>query len=180
MRNRGYSLLEIMAVVGLITIGSNVAVVQMKASIAAVDADVASGLVISQLKMAREIAVNQRRNVIVEFDDPSTINVTRVESDLSTTLISTRTLPSGFSYGLPTGLGDTPDGYGNTGPVYFNGSTSATFLGDGTLVDDAGIVVSGSIFTIHGGNGTSRAVTLTGANGRVKQYYIKNSAWVPR
>lgn len=179
-RNRGYSLIEIMTVVGVIAIGSNVAVVQMKASLNSVDADIASSTVVSQLRLARETAVNQRRNVIVQFPDTTTVNVTRVESDASTTLISSKTLPTGYTYGLPMGLGDTPDGYGNADPVTFNGATSTTFLADGTLVDNAGIIVSGSIFTIGGGTGTSRAVTVAGANGRVKQYYIKNNAWVAR
>lgn len=180
MRNRGYSLIEIMMVVGLIAVGSNVAVVQMKASLTVVDADVASSAVVSQLRLAREIAVNQRRNVIVQFTDPATIDVTRIESDASTTLVSSKTLPSGYTFGLPSGLGDTPDAFGNTDPVYFNASTSATFLSDGTLVTDAGLIVSGSVFTIGSGNGTSRAVTVAGANGRVKQYYIKTNAWVQR
>ena len=179
-RNRGYSLIEIMTIVGVMAIGSNVAVVQMKASLNAVDADIAASTIAGQLRMAREVAVNQRRNVIVQFPDSTTVNVTRVESDASTTLVSSKTLPSGYTFGLAMGMGDTPEGYGNDGAVTFNGATSATFLADGTLVDDAGIIVSGSVFTIGGGNGTARAVTLAGANGRVKRYYIKNSAWVAR
>lgn len=180
-RNSGYSLIEVMMVVALTTIGSSVAVVQYRSSKAILEANVAASTVIGQLRYAREIAVDQRRNVEVEFIGTDTIEVRRVESDATETVVSTATLPTGYTYGLPTGMSDTPDSYGNSDPVFFNEAATGTFLGDGVFVGTGGIVLSGSVFTIGpGGNGSARAVTLSGASGRIKQYYIRDGEWAER
>jgi type II secretory pathway pseudopilin PulG len=180
-RNSGYSLIEVMMVAALTTIASGVAVVQYRSSKTILDANVAASTVISQLRYAREIAVDQRRNVEVEFVGSNGIEVRRIESDGTETVVSAATLPSGYAFGLPAGTADTPDGYGDDAPVYFNGATSGTFLGDGIFVGPGAIVISGSVFTIGpGGNGSARAVTLAGASGRIKQYYIRDGAWAER
>jgi type II secretory pathway pseudopilin PulG len=181
-RNPGYSLIEVLTVVALTMIGSSAAVVQMKSSRTSLEANVAASAVIDQLKLARESAINERRNVRVEFISPSTIQVSRIENDKSTTVLSTATLPAGYTFGLPAGITlDTQDGYGNATPVYFKGANRGLFLGNGSLTNDAGIVISGSVFTIgSGGDATARAVTISGANGRTKQYYIQGSGWVER
>ena len=180
VRNFGFSLIEVMAVTILVGIGSSVALVQMKTSLASIDADAASNLVMSQLRYARQIAVDQRRSVLVEFTGSSTIVVTRQDGGGVTTVLSTVTLPPGFTYGLPTWPADTPEGFGNANPVYFNAQTSGTFLADGIFVNVGNIVVNGTVFTIGSGNATARAVTLTGASGRLKAYYLKANVWVDR
>jgi Tfp pilus assembly protein FimT len=182
MKNReaGLSLVESLVTLALITVTSTVALVQMRTSIVTLDADKASNLVVSQLQYARQIAVDQRRDVRVEFLSSNRIKVTRVDGGGVTTVLSDVTLPSGYVFGKPTGPGDTPEGYGNATSVCFNNDTKGTFLGDGTFVSDAGILVSGTVFTISGGNGTSRAVTLSGATGRIKTYYLQGNTWVLR
>ncbi len=179
-QNSGYTLVEILTVVALTTFGSSMAVVQLKNSINWLDADRAANTVSSQLRYAREIAVDQRRNVRVDFISPATIKLTRLESGGGSTVISTTALPSGYTFSLPTGVGDTPDGYGNATAVYFNNANSGTFLSDGSFVDPGGIALSGSVFTISSGNASARATTLAGATGRTKQYFIKDLAWTER
>ncbi|HYR84567.1 MAG TPA: hypothetical protein VE422_10865 [Terriglobia bacterium] len=181
-RNPGYSLIEVVTVVALTMIGSSVAVVQMKSSRTSVDANVAASTVIDQLKLARERAVSERHSVRVEFVSPSTIEVSRIDNNGSATVLSTAALPAGYTFGLPTGIaGDTQDGFGNASAVYFKGANNGIFLEDGALINKAGIVMSGSVFTIgSGGNATARAVTISGATGRTKQYDIQGSAWVER
>ncbi len=179
-RNSAFSLIEVLTVVSLIAIVSTVAIIQMSQTMAILDADKASSLVSSQIRYARQVAVDQRREVDIEFVGANRITVTRQDGGGATTVLSDQTLPSGYSFGLPSGVGDTPDGYGNTQPVSFNLETMGTFLGDGTLVNGAGVVVNGTVFTLGSGNGSARAVTLTGASGRLKQYAIQESAWVER
>jgi hypothetical protein len=81
---------------------------------------------------------------------------------------------------LPTGVADTPEGFGNASAVYFNGGTSGLFLGDGTFVTTTNVLVNGTVFTIGSGNPSARAVTLTASTGRGKQYWINGTTWVLR
>ncbi len=179
-QNSGFSLLEILTVIGLIAIGSTVAVIQMRQSVATLDADRAMNVVVAQIRYARQIAVDQRRNVDISFTGANEIVVTRHDSGGGTTVMSDETLPGGYTFGLPADVSDTPDAYGNTQPVSFNFDTAGTFLGDGTFVNGAGIVISGTVFTIGSGNGSARAVTLTGASGRLKQYWVQETSWTER
>jgi type II secretory pathway pseudopilin PulG len=168
-----------MVVVSLIVVTSAVAVIRMTQTITLLDADKAANLVSDKLRFARQIALDDRRNVLVEFISPNEIKVTRQDSPTPTVMYD-GTLPSGYHFGLPTGIGDTPDAYGNTAPVSFNTQTSGLFRGDGIFTDAGGIVMSGTVFTINSGNNTSRAVTLVGASGRLRTYSIAGTTWVAR
>jgi hypothetical protein len=169
-----------MMIIALVMIGSSIALVQVRQSTALLNADRTSNLVQSQLQYARQIAVDQRRVVSVAFVGTNRLTVTRQNPDTTTTEISNVTLPTGYTFGLPTGIGDTPEAYGNTAAVSFNGGTTAQFLGDGTLVTAGGIVVNSTVFTIGSGNRTARALAITGASGRMKQYYVQGTSWVAR
>lgn len=178
--SRGFSLTECLMVCTIFMIVAAVGVVQLRTSITVVDADKAVNLVASQLTYAREIAVDQRRNVLVEFIGNNEIRVTRRDGGGETTVVSDVFLPAGFTFSLPEDAGDTPDGYGCEKPVYFNDATSGIFLGDGSFVNDDGVVMSGSVFTMNGSDITSRALTLTGASGRVRTYRLDGLAWAER
>jgi type II secretory pathway pseudopilin PulG len=178
---RGFTLLEVSMVISLAMVATGVGIIKLNKSVSAVDAGRAGHSVESQLHYAREIAANQRRNVVVEFNSPDMIAIKRQETDGTLTTIETTTLPSGFSFGLPASdIGDTPDRYGADAPVDFNGDSSGTFGADGTFVNNSGVVLSGTVFTIGATDGTARAVTLSGANGRTKQYYIRHGAWTEK
>lgn len=180
VRNDGFSLLEMLFVVALLMAVSTVAVIRLKASVTLLDADKAANLVASQLRYGRQIALDDRRNVLVEFISPRQIKVTRLDNP-TPTVISDVSLPTGYSFALPTGVtSDTPDGYGDDAAVTFNEETTGIFRGDGIFTDDAGIVINGSVFTINGANNTARAVTLTGATGRTKTYRVSGAAWTER
>jgi prepilin-type N-terminal cleavage/methylation domain-containing protein len=179
--NRGFTLLEVSMVMSLALVAAGIGIVQIKNSLTAVDANTAGTTVVNQLRYAREIAVNQRRNVNITFNAPGTIVIERQEPDNTLTTIETVTLPTGFSYALPTAsVGDTPDGYSADMPVDFSDGNSGTFLADGTFVDSSGIVLSGTVFTRGSTDGTARAVTLSGTNGITKQYNIRNGAWIEK
>jgi Tfp pilus assembly protein FimT len=176
-RDRGFSALELSVVIFFMIVTSAVAVIKMKQSITLLDADKASNQVAGQLRYARQVALDDRRDVLVEFIAPNQIRITRQDSP-TPTVVYNATLPSGYIYGLPSGVGDTPDGYGNSSAVTFNLQTSGIFRGDGVFTNSAGIVVNGTVFTISGGNLTSRAVTLAGATGRTKIYAVAGASWV--
>jgi prepilin-type N-terminal cleavage/methylation domain-containing protein len=99
----GFSLLELMFVVVATAIVSTVAVIQMKTTITMLDADEAANLVVSQLNYARQTAVDDRRNVSVQFLNTKEIKVTRNESGGGTTVLSDVTLPTAYTFSLPGG-----------------------------------------------------------------------------
>jgi Tfp pilus assembly protein FimT len=187
----GYTLLEMAVVIALGLITARIAMVQISKAVAALDADVAANYVVSQTAYARQLAVDQRRNVVIGFKGNNEVTVTRQNSDGSTTVMSDGTLPSGYTFAFPSGVKETPDGYlagsalytssGTSGLAVFIGAgTSGTFLGDGTFVDNSNVLLNGSVFTIGAGNGSARAVTLTGSTGQLKEYWVQGTTWVVR
>jgi Tfp pilus assembly protein FimT len=179
-KSSGYSLVEVMLVVLLMGVSSRVAINQIAGSMNSIDADVASNTVFSQIQYARQSAIDQRRNILVEFLGTNEVKITRQELGGGTTVLSDVRLPSGYTFAMPAGIGDTPDGYGNTAPVYFNGATSGTFLGDGTFVSSSNVLVNGSVFTMGAGTPSARVITLSASTGGVKQYWIKPTTWALR
>jgi len=178
---RGFSLIEAMIVTTIVAVGSTVALVQLKSTVSTSDADKTANLVVSQLNYARQLAVAQRRNVLVEFLGTNQVKLTRQDIGGGTTVLSDVTLPAGYTFHLPSGtVGDTPDAFGNASAVYINNGTSGIFLGDGTFVSSGNVIQNGSIFTMGPGNGTARAVTIVGATGRLKKYGLQGSSWAVR
>jgi Tfp pilus assembly protein FimT len=173
-------MIEVMMVALLISIGSRVAVTQIKGTMNLIDADLAANSVAGQIQSARQMAIDQRRNMQVDFLGTNEIKVTRQDSGGGTTVMSDVTLPPGYSFAMPTGVSDTPDGFGNNSAVYFNGGTSGLFSGDGTFVSAASVLISGTVFTMGGGSQTARAVTVTSATGRIKQYWLVGGNWLVR
>lgn len=177
-RASGFSLLEALVVVALMLVFSVIAAVQWRAAQTTLDADVAARLVSSQLRYARQLAVDQRRNFEIQFLGGATIRIRKM--DATPVVVSEVTLPGGYTYTKPSGAPDTPDGYGSATAVYFNAASGGTFLGDGTFVDGAGMVLNGSVFTGAANASTARAVTMLGSTGRTKTYAWSGAAWQQR
>jgi Tfp pilus assembly protein FimT len=180
VRNSGYSMLEVMMVALLVSISSRVAINQIQGTMNLMDADVAANTVSGQIQSARQMAIDERRNMQVDFLGTNEIKVTRQNSGGGTTVMSDVTLPTGYSFAMPTGISDTPDHFGNNSAVYFNGGTSGVFLGDGTFVNSTNVLINGSVFTMGGGSQTARAVTLSGSTGRVREYWLVGGNWTIR
>ena|SRR2546427_4528045 len=173
-----FTLIELAFVTSLSLVIASVALIQLRPTLAVLDAQSVSNLVVSQMNYARQVAIDERRNVLIEFKNSNEIKVTRLELDGTSTVLSDVYLSSGYHYGLPSGTPpDTAEHFGATAAVSFNGATGGTFLGDGTFVDSAGAVLNGTVYTIGSGNSSARAVTLTGATGRVIRYLHAGSAW---
>jgi type II secretory pathway pseudopilin PulG len=174
----GFSLIEAIVVVAIIMIlATSVAMIQFQATTELLDADAALTQVVGQLRLARQIAIDQRRNVQLQFISTNNVQIIRQDDSTNTTTIADVTLPSGYSFGFPSGSGDTPDGFGNSAAVDLGGGTTGLFMADGTFVDGSNALVNGTVFTMGPTVATARAVTLSGATGRVKQYAWRNSAW---
>ncbi len=185
---------EALMVITIIGIISAIAIVAFTNELPTIRADSAMQLLEAQLRQARETAVDQRRNILVTFQGTAEMVTVLQNLDVTTTpptVISTTTLsdykldPNQMTFMLFAGAPDTPDGFGNSLAISFTDQTTRvqqcptlpctiTFQGDGTLVDNAGNYLNGTIFMGNLGNPvTARAVTILGSTGRIKGYRYK-------
>lgn len=173
----GFSLIEVLLVLALTTLMTLVAVTQFRRTEELLAADTAMAQVASQFRLARQAAIDQRRNVAIEFTGGSRIRVVRWDDPSNTTVLVDENLPGGYTFALPSGAPDTPNAYGNATPVAFGGPTGGTFRPDGSFIDTANGILSGTIFTMTSDPVTARAVTVTGATGRVQRFAWRTTTW---
>jgi prepilin-type N-terminal cleavage/methylation domain-containing protein len=179
-REAGYNLVELMLVVGIMGVLSGMAVVQMNASRPGLKGDGAMRLVLSQVRQAREMAITQRRNMRVVFDQGNRIQVIREEVPGPTlTTVSSVRIEGGLTYTVVTGVPDTPEAFGNSSSVYFGTASEVKFNPDGNLIDQLGRTLNGSVFVALSGQKLSaRAVTIFGSTGRIKAFKWDGRVWV--
>ena len=173
MKNqRGFSLLEIMVTLSVTAIVGGMATAQMGPTRRSLQGDGAMRLVMTQLNTAREMAITQRRNMELQFVGGNWIRIVRHEAPgIATTVLVSVALESGEQFALATGVPDTPEAYGNLNPVAFGAAQTIMFSTDGTLIDENGNPLNGTVFlTIPNVPQSVRAVAVLGATGRVRGY----------
>jgi type II secretory pathway pseudopilin PulG len=196
----GFSLLEMVVVVGLAFTVMCFAVMNTVNSTANSRANSAMDSVVSQLRQARELAIAKRRNVQVQFTAPNQMQTTilTLPGEPIPPAFPVVKLNDGAAGGLnfylfPT-LPDTPMNFGNSTPINLQQptgggawtvmfSTSGSFCG--TAQSAANLYqattnnpVNASIFLgVSGKINTARAVTIFGATGRVRSYNWSGSSW---
>jgi hypothetical protein len=190
---QGFSLVELITVVGITFVLASMAIVSTRSSTYASRANDAMFEVISQMRTAREIAVTKRRNVLVTFTAPNEIQLTveTLPGETPATAIAPVYLndgvPGGNIFYVYPGVPDTPMAFGNSSALTFTPASGGTaglaimFSTSGSLVGTTGASgystvgnnnpVNASIFTgIAGQPNTARAVTVMGTTGRVRSY----------
>jgi len=175
----GFTIVEASLVLMIIFIITGIALLDTTGMIPRMHANEALNQAVAQLRNGREQAIAQRRNVEIRFLDENKIQLVRFDVPGGTTTLSTVSLGNEFTFQVFGGLPDTPDAFGNSGPLDFGGADSLIFLSDGTLVDSNGSPVSGTVFIgLSDHPETARAVTILGATGRVRGYLWTGSAWI--
>lgn len=182
---RGFSLIEMMGVIGIILIVSAFAVMKLQPDLQETRVTNAYNTTLMAMRQARDISVAQRQTYYVTFTHnaapPDTITLTQGGTG---TVIDTYQLPLDLAFtvvtGIPTGAGQTPDGFGNGGTaIAFDQGVSGGaanvvyFYPDGSAQDVNGNINNGVIYIARPGFlYTSRAITLWGATGRLRGWRV--------
>jgi type II secretory pathway pseudopilin PulG len=182
-RERGFSVIEMMVVVLITMIVAAMALIAMSPTRQQIQADAAMVQVASQLRLARERAIEQRRDVLVSFDTAAnTITLTQQNLPAGSTVLSTIPIQAPAQFMLMPGMSDTPDAFGDKSAIYFEGLSGGPvgmgFQSDGTFIDGAGNLVNGTVFLgIAGVPSSARAITVLGATGKIRMYRAIGSGW---
>jgi type II secretory pathway pseudopilin PulG len=179
----GYSFLELVVVIGMISVALAMAVITTGSVLPTFRANAAMDQVYGQLRAARAMAITQRREIQVQFTAPNQINLTRIEPNGATTALPTIVLEGNAQFTVFAGVPDTPMAFGNAASVYFGGMSGGPpimkFTSTGGFVDGGSNPLNGTVFVgIPGRSDTARAVTVLGATGRVRQYHWTGSQWM--
>ena len=191
MTQAGYSLIELMLVTGIMGVVTGIAVVQIGSSKQGLNGDGAMRVVLSQANQARELAITQRRNMRLSFTSPNLVQIMREEVPWPTpagppTLTTISSVP--FEGGLkfmtiaPSVSTPTPEDNGNSSAVSFSNAngvaTEIKFAPDGTLIDQKGDALNGTVFVaLPNQTLSARAVTFFGSTGRIRAYRWDGRSW---
>ena len=182
----GFSLVEVMLVLGVMGILMGISVVTINSSRAGLNGDGALRAVLAQVNSAREQAITQRRNMRLTFSGIRTMQIVREEVPGGTlTTLSSVPFEGGMTFQIVGGMVDTPDAFGNVAGtglgiagLAFGTATEIKFAPDGTLVDQNGNSLNGTVFVALSNQTLSaRAVTIFGSTGRVRGFRWDGSGW---
>jgi prepilin-type N-terminal cleavage/methylation domain-containing protein len=175
----GFSIVESLIVVLILTIIAAIVFPDISGITRGMNANTALTTTVAQLRRGRELAIAQRRNIQIRFQNNDQIQLVRNDVPSGTTVLSTVSLGGGgMQFMLIDGVPDSPDSFGKRAAIDFGSATSTTFLSDGTLVDSQGNPVSGSIFMASNNAASARAVTIMGSTGRVRGYRWTGTQWI--
>ena len=175
----GFTMFEVLTVIGIIGVLSSITVMIMPGALVAARADSSAAAVVAVMRVAREEAISQRRNVEIAFVAPNKVVVSRVEvPGPGTTVIHTAFLGTSYSFVLFTGVPDTPDAFGKTSATTFPGATTIMFTSSGEFVDQDGDPVNGTVFIGREGEPLSaRAISVFGPTALIRQWRWGGSLW---
>lgn len=174
----GVSLIELLIAMLVTAVIAAMAVVQVGAARPGMLGDGAMRGLMTQLSVARETAVAQRRSIELRFVGDGELQIHRQNLPSGTEMLRTFTMEGGVRFHLSTPAVDTPDGFGATSAISFGTARKVIFNSDGMLVDEAGNPLNGSLFVALADYPSSaRAVTILGSTGRIRGFRWTGGQW---
>lgn len=185
----GFSTLELTFVIAASLALMAMSVIQMQPFLQQTQANSAQQQLKESLRQAREMAISQRRTMVVQFSGTKTAKLYQVAEPsnvVSTTPYLTLVLPGAAQFMTLTGEIDTPDNFGKpaSGGIEFGGASGTPtsgveFQSDGTFTDGNGNPINGTIFLgLPNVLTSARAITILGNTGRIKVYRYTGTSWV--
>jgi Tfp pilus assembly protein FimT len=179
---RGFSLVEILMVAGLVAVVGAFSMTIIGPALEARNVDMAARAVSTQMSRARQFSVDARRKTRVTFSTPATITVDEqapVSQGGAWTQVSTTDLPGDMEFEIDAAVTSGPEGHATSAVADFSGGSQIYFMPDGSAVTSAGILSNGVVYVAQPSKvETTRAVTLFGSTGRVKRYkYTTGTGW---
>jgi prepilin-type N-terminal cleavage/methylation domain-containing protein len=183
----GFTLVELIITVGVIAVVMVGATTVMPGLRSSARSDGSAMLLLNTLRLARDRAIGERRNMDLIFTAPNHIEVAREEIDgaatITKTVIMSVFLESGQKFLKFTELSDSPDHFGLVNSPLAFGPTQGTtatimFTSEGTLVDPSGDTINGTVFVGTAGDVTSaRAITIFGPTALVRVWRWNGKKW---
>jgi prepilin-type N-terminal cleavage/methylation domain-containing protein len=178
----GFSLIELLIVVAIAICALAGSVLVMPSFVRDARSDGAMKTVIATLRQAKDLAVADRRDMEVRFVAPNEIQIWRQEVPTANGVTQIRSvrLDSNMQFCLMVGVPDTPDGFGNTGAVSFQGATTYIFRTEGMFTDANANLdpISGTLFLgVPNQQLTARAVTVFGPTALIRGYRWMGRQW---
>lgn len=194
----GFTLIELVVALSIAAVFTAIALPQLTASrrlsrLAAIPKQVST-----QLRLARQQAMSQRRAVTFQYDKLTQKIVTIVHPNAGTAVLTASNYPntsgstqlsavemagggvstSEISYGIPSGLPTTALGDGSILTPLANNKVNITFQPDGSVINAAGLPINVSLFFYNSlsPKETASAVSVLGSSGRVKIWRYSTSA----
>jgi prepilin-type N-terminal cleavage/methylation domain-containing protein len=181
---RGFSLLEILTAVAIISIVLAMAMLNYGSILPNFKANAAMDQLLYQLRSARERAIAHRREVQVQFVGNNQLTITEIWLIGTAPPPATVSFEGGAQYTVFASVPDIPApfNFGNSAPVYFGGLSGGPpimkFSTTGSFIDGGNTLVNGTVFMgIPGRASTARAISILGATGRVREYHWDGTQW---
>jgi prepilin-type N-terminal cleavage/methylation domain-containing protein len=178
-RDAGFSLLEVLVVVAIGMVLAAMAGLQIIEARPRLQGDGALRVLLGHMRTAREMAITERRYMRIVYTAPNHIEIIREEvPGPAVTTVFTKDLESGATFHVFSGLPDTPDAFGGGTPINFGAAIDVKFTPDGTLVNQNGGGVNGTVFVgILPHPMSARAITVLGSTGRIRGYRWDGRIW---
>jgi len=185
----GFTLVEMIIIVGVISVVMVSATAVMPNVLKQSRADGSSHIVVNALRLARDRAIEERRNMDLVFVPPNRIQVVREEITAAggtpppNPTIMDVYLENNQKFLYFSATGDTDDGFGLTNSPLAFGTTAGTiplvmFTSEGTLVNTSGDPINGTVFLGSGSDVTSaRAITIFGPTALVRSWKWNGKKW---
>ncbi|HVH71676.1 MAG TPA: prepilin-type N-terminal cleavage/methylation domain-containing protein [Candidatus Dormibacteraeota bacterium] len=185
-KNEGFTFIETLLVLTVGMVLMAISIVQLQPAVQHFRVTAGISQVKSTLRQARELAISDRRSIVVQFTGGNTVQLFQVlepTNTLASTPFLTMPISGGVQFLTFSGETDTPDGFGipGAGGIEFGGvsggpTTGMQFQSDGTFTDGSGNPINGTVFLAAPAfKGVAGAVTILGNTGRVRQYYWTGS-----
>ena len=187
-RMRGFSLLEMMAVIAIGLIISVMAMVTLQPTLKYTRVTNAYNITLMAMRQARDTAIAQRQVYVVTFTHnvipPDSITITQ---GVNGNVVNTFTIPNDTAFLAQTGLpgaGKTPDNFGTGGTaidfdqgVAGGVKNALYFYPDGSVLDVNGVLNNGVIYVARTNDlFSSHAISVWGATGRLRGWRLYTNA----